>query len=346
MDKRYQVFLSSTYNDLSEQRAAVIQIILGLDHLPAGMEMFPAANEDQWTLIKRAIDESDYYIVVVGGRYGSMNADGISYTEREYDYAIETKTPVLGFLHKDPDKIESGKTDQNDEAREKLAEFRKKVEGKPVKYFTSAAELGDLVATSLVQLTKTEPGIGWVRGDKAMTVEIEREIIDLRERLAKANADNESAQRALVEDTSVLAQGRDQLKMNVTIRGYHNQAWHTVRYENADTTWDDLFADIGPLMIDETTETAVRDKVAEHFMLLISNEDWDTISPWSNRSYSIYDDDWHKVQIQYRALGLIDLGTKRRPVHDRNTYLRLTALGDQHLVYLRAIRREDDEDDR
>jgi hypothetical protein len=53
VDKRYQVFLSSTYTDLADERAAVIQTILGLDHLPAGMEMFPAANEDQWTLIKR-----------------------------------------------------------------------------------------------------------------------------------------------------------------------------------------------------------------------------------------------------------------------------------------------------
>ncbi|SBS78265.1 conserved hypothetical protein [uncultured Mycobacterium sp.] len=103
MKKRYQVFVSSTYKDLTDERAAVIQMILGLDHFPAGMEMFPAANEDQWKLIERVIDESDYYIVVVGGRYGSVDETvGVSFTEREYDYAIATKTPVLGFLHKDP----------------------------------------------------------------------------------------------------------------------------------------------------------------------------------------------------------------------------------------------------
>jgi hypothetical protein len=70
MKKRYQVFVSSTYKDLTDERAAVIQMILNLNHFPAGMEMFPAANEDQWRLIQRVIDESDYYIVVVGGRYG------------------------------------------------------------------------------------------------------------------------------------------------------------------------------------------------------------------------------------------------------------------------------------
>jgi hypothetical protein len=29
------------------------------------MEMFPAANDDQWTLIRGGIDLSDYYIVIV-----------------------------------------------------------------------------------------------------------------------------------------------------------------------------------------------------------------------------------------------------------------------------------------
>lgn len=125
-NKRYQVFVSSTYQDLTDERAAVIQAILNLEHLPAGMEMFPAANADQMTLIKRVIDESDYYVVVVAGRYGSVDAEGISYTEQEYDYAVQTGKPILGFVHGDPDRIEAGKTDQKDAAREKLAEFRKR----------------------------------------------------------------------------------------------------------------------------------------------------------------------------------------------------------------------------
>ena len=71
MDKRYQVFVSSTYEDLQEERQEVMHALLELDCIPAGMELFPAANEDQWTLIKRVIDDCDYYLVIVGGRYGS-----------------------------------------------------------------------------------------------------------------------------------------------------------------------------------------------------------------------------------------------------------------------------------
>lgn len=69
------------------------------------MELFPAANEDQWTLIKKVIDDSDYYLVIIAGRYGSIGADGISYTEMEYRYALEAGKPVIGFIHKSPEEL-------------------------------------------------------------------------------------------------------------------------------------------------------------------------------------------------------------------------------------------------
>ena len=102
MDKRYQVFVSSTYQDLQEERQEVMQALLGLYCIPSGMELFPAANEDQWTLIKGVIDDCDYYIVIVGGRYGSVGPEGISYTEMEYRYALKRGKPIIAFLHKNP----------------------------------------------------------------------------------------------------------------------------------------------------------------------------------------------------------------------------------------------------
>lgn len=94
MDKRYQVFVSSTFRDLQEERQEIIQALLELDCIPSGMELFPAANEDQWTLIKKVIDDCDYYIVIIGGRYGSIGAAGLSYTEMEYRYALEREYPL------------------------------------------------------------------------------------------------------------------------------------------------------------------------------------------------------------------------------------------------------------
>ena len=76
-DKRYQVFVSSTYDDLQDERKEVMQALLELDCIPAGMELFPASSKDQWSLIKRVIDDCDYYILIIGGRYGRVCPVGV-----------------------------------------------------------------------------------------------------------------------------------------------------------------------------------------------------------------------------------------------------------------------------
>ncbi len=73
MDKRFQVFVSSTFRDLVDERRAVIEGILEIDQMPAGMELFPASDESAWDLIKGVIDDSDYYVLIIGGKYGSSD---------------------------------------------------------------------------------------------------------------------------------------------------------------------------------------------------------------------------------------------------------------------------------
>jgi hypothetical protein len=36
----------------------------------------------QWDFIKSQIDDADHYVVVVAGKYGSVAADGMSFTEK------------------------------------------------------------------------------------------------------------------------------------------------------------------------------------------------------------------------------------------------------------------------
>ena len=94
LEKKYQFFISSTYEDLKKERNKAIQAILTMNQFPIGMEMFSAADDDQWKIIKEAIDSSDFYILIIGNRYGSIEeTTGISYTEKEFDYAVEKKIP-------------------------------------------------------------------------------------------------------------------------------------------------------------------------------------------------------------------------------------------------------------
>src|SRR5690606_35590327 len=128
--------------DLLEERQEVMQALLELDCIPVGMELFPAADDDQWTLIKRLIDDCDYYILIVGGRYGSVNSEGISYTQMEYEYAIAQEIPVISFLHKAPEKIPVGKSESEKALKKKLEDFRDLAQQKMCKYYEGSVELG------------------------------------------------------------------------------------------------------------------------------------------------------------------------------------------------------------
>jgi hypothetical protein len=62
MEKRYQVFVSSTFADLQQERHGIMQTLMQLDCIPAGMELFPAADEEQWAFIQKVIADCDYYL--------------------------------------------------------------------------------------------------------------------------------------------------------------------------------------------------------------------------------------------------------------------------------------------
>lgn len=181
MEKRYQVFISSTYADLKNEREKVIQILMALDCIPAGMELFPATDEDQFEFIKRILNDCDYYLLIIGGRYGSVTEKGISYTEQEYDYALSVGLKVIALLHENPSQISVENSEQNPELRTRLEDFRNKVaNNRLVKFWKNADELAGIVASSLPSTIKLFPAVGWVRANKVSNEELLSEINELR----------------------------------------------------------------------------------------------------------------------------------------------------------------------
>jgi hypothetical protein len=126
-DKKYQVFISSTFSDLIDERRKALDILLMADCIPAGMEAFVATDNEQFEVIKKVIDLCDYYILIIGKRYGSVNPDtGVSYTEMEYEYAKNKDIPVLVFAIDDSVVLPCDKQEQDDKKIEYLKNFRKK----------------------------------------------------------------------------------------------------------------------------------------------------------------------------------------------------------------------------
>src|SRR5260370_42160822 len=72
MNRKFQVFVSSTYNDMQAERQAAVQAILTAGHIPAGMELFAAGDKSQLDTIRRVIDQADVFMLFLGGRYSSI----------------------------------------------------------------------------------------------------------------------------------------------------------------------------------------------------------------------------------------------------------------------------------
>jgi len=353
MNKRFQVFISSTFSDLKEERQLVLRAVLELDHMPAGMELFPAADDSAWQLIKDVIDTSDYYVLIIGGRYGSLDEVGIGYTEKEYEYAVSTKKPVIPLLHENPESLPRDKTETDEAAWKKLKYFRDKIEKKHTcVYWKNAEDLKAKVIIGITSAVKRHPAIGWIRADEVPSEATLTEVLLLRERISELEATAESDRVQAPKGTEQLHQGDDsfEIKFGFDARKrlnappYYDETSYTA---TIDPTWNEIFAAIAPSMIHEISENELNQTFKSFFQSYARkafSKDTD-LKGKELRNFSFKNDDLDTCIVQLRALGLIKESTRQRSLRDTHTYWTLTPYGDNLMVQLRALRHDTKENE-
>ena len=159
--KKYQTFVSSTYEDLREERNKVVEALLESDCIPTGMELFPASYKSSWEVIETVIKNSDIYVVIIGKRYGSLCEDGRSFTEREYDLAKEANKRILAFLPKEISYDDS----ESNEMRTKLDKFINKIKANQhTSFYRNVTELrAEVIAAAGKQIKDMPNYTGWIR---------------------------------------------------------------------------------------------------------------------------------------------------------------------------------------
>ncbi|MGO4438724.1 DUF4062 domain-containing protein [Rhizobium sp. RAF56] len=323
--KKYQVFVSSTFRDLVDERQDAIRNILDLNHIPAGMELFPAADVEQLSYIKKVIDECDYYLLMVGGRYGSMDAEGVSFTEREYDYAVETGKVVLAFVHDDPTQIPLGKSDTDPSASGALQAFRQKVmTGRLVRTWTTRQNLESVVLKALMHAFNQMPQTGWIRGNAAANDHV-------LEQANKALEENAALRAELIMLKAVQPQRYDNLAdLNDSVRARfrtqftprHGSSIYTSH--TTDLRLQDVFlrvaADLSTPKTDLTISIALKQ--------LIGEASGDT-------PYDVNNMDVAMIKAQFMALDLITGQTGTSVQGVLHEYLSLTEKGKR--LYLEGM---------
>lgn len=199
--KKLQVFVSSTYLDLRDERQAAVEAILKAGHIPAGMELFTAGSDSQLDTIQRWIDESDVYMLILGGRYGSMDPKtALSYTELEYDYAISKEIPVFAVVISEvalEQKVkEVGLSAIEPDRPRELKLFRDKVLDKISSFFKDTKDIKLAVHETLSDFMNRYEFKGWVSGND---VAENSTLIEEISRLLKVN---KSLQEELAKQSS------------------------------------------------------------------------------------------------------------------------------------------------
>lgn len=181
-EKRFQVFISSTFTDLVEERRAVQDTIISMGDFPVQMESFPATDERQMEYIAPLIEGCDYYVLIIGGRYGSIDpGTGLSFTHMEFRHAVSCGIPVIVLTHGNPADITSGKTEDKDVGKRKLREFIAEAQADRIrKQWISKGDLQLAVTLALDHAKRAKPRTGWVRGDSVASAPILEELNEVR----------------------------------------------------------------------------------------------------------------------------------------------------------------------
>lgn len=317
MSTKYQIFISSTYDDLKEERSQVIKAVLEMGHIPVGMEMFSAADEEQWKIIARQIDESDYYVIIVGHRYGSLS-ENISYTEKEFNYAISKGIPIYGFIVNDDIQPLAKNVDGDAKKKISLKKFKIKVRSRPVSFWKSADDLHGKVSIALMKAFNTTPRIGWSRGVSVAGPEITQEL----SRLSKENADLRLQLAAVVQQEATDVQSRrlsvlETLKAipkKLGLREKGKSTWD----RNISTTLYAIYTTLAPeLLVEKSVVNSAK------FLALMNCPPKFELSatfPYaSNNMKSLFAD--------LHSLGLVEPSKKKHPISDKDDYWSLSIEG-------------------
>lgn len=329
---RYQIFVSSTFRDLKDEREAVLNAILKLNQFPAGMELFPATNDTAWKHIEKVIKDSDYYILVIGGKYGSMDETGISYTEKEYDFAVSQNIPILAFIRSDEENIPVGKFEMDSEIREKLEKFKQKVGNEHLlNYWKSLEELKTNVITSLSQSILMNPQIGWVKAGGIEKSELLERYAEIQQKFDKSQKEIQTLRESLLisGNSKSLSQGDDTIVIEIG---------NDSNNETIEVTWNELFSKIGRQLTNSAKiDVYEMNNIIKNYILTKTINEKGLKSNVS--SFGYYDNDRiddtviDQIRNQFVALDLVKISFDIMG----NNYWALTDKGRKYFAYQNAI---------
>lgn len=171
--KKIKVFVSSTYEDMIMERDSAFQALMKNGCIIGGMELFTGDNIEKFEVIKKDIEDSDIFLLIMGGRYGTICPEtGKSFIHMEYDYAKKLGIPVgvvaisNDYLAQKKELSYAKRGNTYNEGSEKYNWFLNIVSSKMITYYSDINGLTLGILTTISRMKETYKFDGWIRGDK------------------------------------------------------------------------------------------------------------------------------------------------------------------------------------
>lgn len=180
LDKRYQVFISSSGHDMYPERVVLSQTLVGMGFFSWGLEQ--QRTPMSTSIARRQIDDCDYVILLLGSQYGEQSVSGVGYMHLEYIYAVTKQKPIVVFMHEDPSSRDLSLQDASPELQRRFQEFRKQLQLEVDQIFTykSHRDLELTVRLNMPQMLERYPVQGWVRPQDTQALQDEIDVLEAK----------------------------------------------------------------------------------------------------------------------------------------------------------------------
>lgn len=282
---------------------------------------------------QRLIDACEYFVILLGGRYGTLSPLGLSFPHREYIFAATRRKPVLALIHDQPLGLPDDAREATREGQVRRDDFARLLENKVLTYrWRETAELTELMGQVMPAMMREYPTPGWVRADRMASGD---ETRALREQLAALEKEREMLLGGGRSVARNLARGSDRVALayscDVFEGGDCKQAM-----TRRELNWDGIFACVAPLMLEPVVEPVLRKALEEHIaQQALRDVRAEFPKAHAVRNVTLTDQAFNQIKVQLRALGLIARATGP----GAGVQWRLTAQGDATMSQLVAQRR-------
>ncbi len=259
IDKRYHVFISTTGADMQPERSVLAQTLASLGFFSWGLETRTPMTT---AFARRQIDDCDYFVLLLGSRYGELSASGVSYLHLEYIYAITKQKPVLVLLHEAPESRALEVKEVTKEGQRKFEDFRRQLqrERDMVVTFRELRELEVVLRHAMPQLTQRYSALGWVRPNDAPIQALQLENEKLRQKNTKLMTSSrgrassssvvENPSAAVVDNESSILEvrvvgGSDLTSFDYRVHAYQDGNFQELR-PIRQLSWNELLMAVGP----------------------------------------------------------------------------------------------------